>query len=93
MECTYTGQFDDQHSKIKKRRLTGKAKTNVVSAIVNDGKSSETYREFEAVRLMKSGIILFIRYLHLHGIIPGKNVFNLIGSLILFSNFPLIMSL
>jgi len=32
---------------------------NVVSAIVNDGKSSETYREFEAVRLMKSGKILF----------------------------------
>lgn len=60
MECTYTGQFDDPHKIIKKRRLTEKAKMNVISAIVNDGKSSETYREFEAVRLMKSGKIVFI---------------------------------
>lgn len=60
MECTYTGQFDDPHNVIKKRRLTGKAKTNELSSIVNFGKSSETYREFEAVRLMKSGTYLSI---------------------------------
>lgn len=28
MECTYTGQYDNPHNVIKKRRLTGKAKTN-----------------------------------------------------------------
>lgn len=75
MECTYTGQFDDPHKVIKKRRLTGKAKTNAVSAIVNCGKSCETYREFEALRLMKSGAYFSI----------------LLYSLILFLNFPLIV--
>lgn len=54
MECSYTGSFNEVH-KIKKRRMIGPAQTKAITAMINDGRSSESFREMEAVRLIKMG--------------------------------------
>ncbi|KAL5245470.1 hypothetical protein ACI65C_012880 [Semiaphis heraclei] len=53
MECKYVGNFDQIHSTTKKRRLIGPTFEKAVSLIINEGVSCETFREREAVRLMK----------------------------------------
>lgn len=55
MHCTYKGFFEEKH-KIKKRRMIGPAKENAVMSLIAYNKSSETYREIEANRLVKIGI-------------------------------------
>lgn len=52
MTCSYMGNFDESH-KTKKRRMIGPAQNKAIEAILNDGHSSESFREIEAVRLMK----------------------------------------
>lgn len=59
MKCTYSGDFDSIH-KAKKRRMIGPAQVQAITAMVNDGRSSESYREMEAARLMKIGISILI---------------------------------
>lgn len=56
MHCKYVGHFDQIHSTTKKRRLIGPTFEKAVSLIINEGVSCETFREREAVRLMKEGI-------------------------------------
>lgn len=55
MQCTYIGNYDEQHQKIKKRRMVGTEITKALECIVYNGKSCESYRESEACRLMKIG--------------------------------------
>lgn len=59
MQCSYSGNFEEVHKK-KKRRMIGPAQAKAVTALVNDGRSGESYREMEAVRLMKIGIFFNI---------------------------------
>lgn len=54
MEVSYTGNFNEVH-KAKKRRMIGPAQSKAIAAMINDGRSSESFRETEAVRLMKIG--------------------------------------
>lgn len=54
MQCLYTGNFDELH-KTKKRRMIGSTQSNAIAAIINDGHSSGSFREMEAIRLMKIG--------------------------------------
>lgn len=54
MQCSYTGNFDELH-RTKKRRMIGSTQSNAIAAIINGGHSSESFREMEAVRLMKIG--------------------------------------
>jgi len=56
MHCTFRGNFQEAHETTKKRRLIGPAMEKAISSICVDGLSSETYREREAVRLIKIGI-------------------------------------
>jgi len=56
MNCTYIGNFNEEHTSIKKRRIIGPAKTAALTSILNEGLSCETFREREAVRLMKIGM-------------------------------------
>lgn len=55
MECKYIGNFDEPHGVYKKRCMVGQTKDKALSLIQNKGISSETYREMEAVRLMRQG--------------------------------------
>lgn len=59
MECSYNGNFDNVHNS-KKRRMIGSAQAQAITAMVNDRRSSESYREMEAARLMKIGISILI---------------------------------
>lgn len=63
MECSYTGNFYEVH-RAKKRRMIGPAQSKAITAMINDGRSSESFRETEAVRLMKIGryLILILEY-------------------------------
>lgn len=54
MEVSYTGNFNEVH-KAKKRRMIGPAQSKAIAATINGGRSSESFRETEAVRLMKIG--------------------------------------
>lgn len=63
MQCTYMGNYENEHKTIKKRRLIGPAKELALDNVIEKGKSSETFREEQAVQLMKSGSI--INYLYL----------------------------
>lgn len=54
MECNYVGNFNETHTIRKKRRMTRPVIKKAVSHIVEQGISCETYRELEAVRLMKT---------------------------------------
>lgn len=56
MECEYYGHFEEQHNTKKKRRLAGQAKLSALNSILDKGKSCETFREIEAVRIMSQGI-------------------------------------
>jgi len=56
MECVYVGKFDEEHVKVKKRHMIGPTRNTALKNIVNEWKASETYREIEAVRLMRTGI-------------------------------------
>ncbi|CAI6352945.1 unnamed protein product [Macrosiphum euphorbiae] len=55
MHCTFRGNFQEAHKTTKKRRMIGPAMEKAISSICVDGLSSETYREREAVRLIKTG--------------------------------------
>lgn len=55
MQCTYVGNFDALHQSNKKRRLIGPAKEKAIISIIDKNISSETYREKEATRLMRTG--------------------------------------
>lgn len=55
MQCTYVGNFDSLHQSNKKRRLIGPAKEKALNSIIDKNISSETYREKEATRLMRTG--------------------------------------
>jgi len=55
MQCTYVGNFNEPHQVTKKRRMIGPVIEKALSRIVEQGVSCETYREHEAVRLMKTG--------------------------------------
>lgn len=57
MHCSYTGNFNEFHTK-KKRLMIGPAQSKAIAAIVKDGFTSETFREMEAVRLIKIGICI-----------------------------------
>lgn len=63
MECEYVGKFDKEHVKVKKRRMIGPTRNTALKNIVDEGKASETYREIEAVRLMRTGFFL-LKALH-----------------------------
>eukprot|EP00102_Acyrthosiphon_pisum_P022436 XP_016659646.1 PREDICTED: uncharacterized protein LOC107883669 [Acyrthosiphon pisum] len=54
MQCSYVGNFNEPHKVIKKRRMIGPVIEKALSHIVKEGMSCETYRENEAVRLMKT---------------------------------------
>lgn len=56
MHCTFRGNFREIHTTTKKRPLIGQAMEKVIPSICVGGLSRETYREREAVRLMKIGI-------------------------------------
>lgn len=56
MQCEYIGNFNKSHSTTKKRRMIGAASEKAISLILKDGISCESFREREAVRLMKEGI-------------------------------------
>lgn len=56
MECEYVGKYDEEHIQVKKRRMIGPIRDTALKNIVHEGKASETYREIEAVRLMRTGI-------------------------------------
>lgn len=56
MECTYVGNFNMHHTN-KKRRLIGPARQKAISSIINKNISCETFRDSEAIRLMKIGKI------------------------------------
>lgn len=55
MKCTYIGNFNEEHTKFKKRRLIGPAMNNALTAIIDKKMSCETFRETEANRLIKMG--------------------------------------
>lgn len=55
MHCTYIGNFNDNHETTKKRRLIGPTKEKAISLIVDGKMACETFREREAIRLMKTG--------------------------------------
>lgn len=63
MECSYDGKFDQAH-KVKKRRLIGPVITKALKTIIEEKESSVSYREREAVRLMKLGKYLFYWFPH-----------------------------
>lgn len=54
MDCTYKGFFEEKH-KVKKRRMVGPAKEKAVISLTENCISSESYRETEAIRLLKIG--------------------------------------
>jgi len=55
MNCTYTGNFNEEHSIIRKRRMIGPALKTSTEAVLNN-LSCESSRERESARLMKMGI-------------------------------------
>lgn len=55
MQCTFSGNFEIEHKKLKKRRLIRPAIDNALKSILDNNISCETYRENEAVRLMNIG--------------------------------------
>lgn len=55
MHCTYFGNFNEEHQIQRKRRMIGPAIYKSTNSIVNEGMACETYREREAVRLMRMG--------------------------------------
>jgi len=59
MECKYVGNYEILHNKVKKRRMIGLVK-NIALKNIYDGKASETFREMEGVRLMKTGWLIII---------------------------------
>lgn len=59
MHCEYVGNYIESHKLLKKRRLIGPAKDNAVVSIIDKKKSCGTFREKEAERLIKIGILQF----------------------------------
>ena len=57
MECEYVGKYNEEHVQVKKRRMIGPTRNTALKNIIDEGKASETYREIEAVRLMRTGIL------------------------------------
>lgn len=55
MNCTYTGNFNEEHNINRKRRIIGPALKKSTAAIFEDNLSCESYRERESARLMKMG--------------------------------------
>jgi len=65
MECSYTGNFYEVH-KAKKRRMIGPAQSKNITAMINDGRSSESFRETQATRLMKIGRYININIININ---------------------------
>lgn len=57
MNRTCIGNFNREYKSVKKRRIIGSAKTAALKSILNEGLSCETFREREAGRLMKIGML------------------------------------
>ncbi|KAF0694244.1 Uncharacterized protein FWK35_00037167, partial [Aphis craccivora] len=56
MDCLYIGKFNETHTEYnKKRRLIGTAKEKALTSIIDKNIACQTYREKEALRLMKIG--------------------------------------
>lgn len=55
MDCIYTGNYDEEHKVMRKRRIVGPMINKFKTSIFNEGKSCEIIREEEANRLMKMG--------------------------------------
>lgn len=73
MQCTYVGNFNELHKATKKRRMIGPVIEKALSSIVEQGISCETYREKEAVRLMKTGKYRKFKY---NCLVIKKNYIN-----------------
>lgn len=43
MQCTYIGNYDEEHKEIKKRRMVGSEIKKALEFIVDNGKSCESY--------------------------------------------------
>lgn len=56
MHCSYIGNFEEEHTKYKKRRIIGPMKEKALISIIDHQIACETYREREANRLMTIGI-------------------------------------
>jgi len=54
MNCTYTGNFNEEHNINRKRRMIGPALKKSTTAVLNN-LSCESFRERESARLMKMG--------------------------------------
>lgn len=59
MKCTYIGNFNEKHEKLKKRCLNGCAISKALTAIIDKKMACETFRETEANRLIKLGKTIF----------------------------------
>lgn len=55
IDCSYVGNFNIPHDTPQKRRMTKGIKKKCINNLINKGKSSEYFREEEALRLMKQG--------------------------------------
>jgi len=55
MNCIYTGNYNQEHTISRKRRMLGPMISKYTTSIVNEGVSCEITREREAARLMKIG--------------------------------------
>jgi len=65
MECKYVGNYNEIHKTIKKRRMIGPIIDKALTRVVNEGIACESFRENEALRLMKTGTyhdIIFLNF-------------------------------
>lgn len=52
MQCTYKGNFSENHN-IKRRRIIGPTKEHALKALIGENLASETFREIEASKPSK----------------------------------------
>jgi len=65
MDCLYIGKFNETHTEYnKKRRLIGTAKEKALTSIIDKNIACQTYREKEALRLMKIGKFNLSSFIH-----------------------------
>jgi len=69
MECKYVGNYNEIHTTIKKRRMIGPTIDKALLRVVDEGIACESFRENEALRLMKTGNYLYIVF-HNSNIVP-----------------------
>jgi len=68
MNCIYTGNYNEEHTISRKRRMLGHMISKYTTSIVNEDVSCETTREREAARLMKIGELRKKQYLILNNL-------------------------